>query len=141
MAATRQYGFGATGAAPWPLPTAAPTLMTTRPNLTLRSASRGRSIGEATHVARHGSGARFGVHRPSSRERQRDVSVTRAELQQTFAYRAVPAGQEEENTWADALDKVANTISINERHMRNYAQALSRADEKIAQLDTSEWSG
>ena len=142
MAAAGHFGAfttGATGSAqPWPM--AANTTNAPRPDVSLRSASRGRSAGEAASAARHGSGARFGIHRPGSRERPRHFSASHAQEAQhdgnEVRYRAVPAGQQEEMDWAAALDRVANTISTNERHLRNHAQAIALIEGKLNQVIT-----
>ena len=131
MASSQQSG--ATGSAvpgSWPTP----------PNIPAsnRSTSPRPSHGGSPAPARsrHGSGARFGVHLPGSPGRERDDSPhSRARpVPAAASYRAVPAGQQEELDWAQALDRVSNTTSTSERHVRNHAQGLSALEEKVNQL-------
>ena len=87
--------------------------------------------------SRHGSGARFGVHQPGSPVRERDDrpnSRTRPVSPAQASYRARPAGQQEELDWAQALDRVANTISTTERAVRNQAHGIAALEAKVVEL-------
>ena len=61
------------------------------------------------------------------RERDdRPTSRTRPVSPAQASYRSRPAGQQEELDWAQALDRVSNTISTTERAVRNQVFVLPR---------------
>ena len=96
---------------------------------TIRSSERSDSRGRERSISRESRTSSRSASVPGITEIPPDVGTTDAIV------RMMPAGPEEARDWAEALDRVANSMGTHENHQRSMAQAMAEQAERVAVLE------